>query len=120
MSDRSPGASSVRLWYLAGLCVVLKVCHQVLEHLRPRPLLHSGKLWSGVAASLPVDDLGKNPVSKHRTFREDGLFPEVGFICSHLISGHHTRLVPGRAELDLRAAPDDNEGVEEVGFDATR
>ena len=119
VSDRPPGATSVRLWYLSSLRMVLKVRHQVLKHLRPRPLLHPGKLWSGVTASLPVDNLGKNPVSKHRTFCEDGLFPKVGFVGAHFVSGHHTCLVPGRAELDLRTTPDHNEGVEEVWFDAT-
>ena len=119
MSNRSPGSASVRLRYLTRLRVVLQVRHQVLQHLRPRPLLHPSKLWSRVAASLPVDDLGENPVSKHRTFREDGLLPEVGFVGAHLVPGDHARLVPRRAELDLRAAPDDNEGVEEVRFDAT-
>ena len=119
MSNRSPGSASVRLRYLTRLRVVLQVRHQVLQHLRPRPLLHPSKLWSRVAASLPVDDLGENPVSKHRTFREDGLLPEVGFVGAHLVPGDHARLVPRRAELDLRAAPDDNEGVEEVRLDAT-
>ena len=119
MSNRPPGAASVRFWDLSCLRVVLKIRHQVLKHLRSRPLLHPRKLWSGVAGSFPVHNLGKNPVSKHWTLREDGLFPEVGFVGAHFVSGHHARLVSGWAELDLGAAPDHNESVEEVRFDAT-
>ena len=119
MSDRPPGAAPVRFWDLSRLGVVLKIRHQVLKHLRSCPLLHPRKLWSRVAASFPVDDLGKNPVSKHWTLREDRLFPQVRFVGAHFVSGHHACLVPSWAELDLRAAPDDNECVEEVRFDAT-
>ena len=119
MSDRPPGAAPVRFWDLSRLGVVLKIRYQVLKHLRSCPLLHPRKLWSRVAASFPVDNLGKNPVSKHWTLREDGLFPQVGFVGTHFVSGHHACLVTGWAKLDLRAAPDDDECVEEVRFDAT-
>ena len=118
MTNRPPGASSVRFWYLAGLGVVLEVGHQVLQHLTPSPLLHPGELGRGVAGSLAVDDLGEEPVPEHRTLREDGLLPEVGLVGAHLVPGHHADLVPGRVELDLGRAADHYEGVEEVGLDA--
>ena len=119
MSDRPPRPASVRLWNLTGLSVILKIRHKVLQHLRPRSLLHPRKLWGRVAASLTVDNLGKNPVAKHRTLLEDGLFPQIGFVSSHFVSGDDACFVSGRTELDLWAASDDNEGVEEVRFDAT-
>ena len=118
MSDRPPRPASVRLWNLPGLSVILKIRHKVLKHLRPRSLLHPRKLWGRVAASLTVDNLGKNPVAKHRTLREDGLFPQIGFVSSHFVSGDDACFVSGRTELDLWAASDDNEGVEEVRLDA--
>ena len=119
VSDRPPRSASVRLWNLTGLSVILKIRHKVLKHLRPRSLLHPRKLWGRVAASFTVDNLGKNPVAKHRTLREDGLFPQIGFVSSHFVSGDDACFVSGRTELDLWAASDDNEGVEEVRFDAT-
>ena len=119
VSDRPPRPASVRLWNLPGLSVILKIRHKVLQHLRPRSLLHPRKLWGRVAASLTVDNLGKNPVAKHRTLREDGLFPQIGFVSSHFVSGDDACFVSGRTELDLWAASDDNEGVEEMRFDAT-
>ena len=120
MTNGSPGATSVRFGYLAGLCVVLEVGHQVLQHLTPGPLLHPGELGRGVAGSLTVDDLGEEPVSEHWALREDRLLPEVRLVGAHLVPGHHADLVPGRDELDLGGAADHYEGVQEVGLDAAR
>ena len=118
MTNRPPGASSVWFWYLACLCVVLKVGHEVLQHLTARPLLHPRELWSGVAGALSIDDLGKDPVSEHGTFGEDRLLPEVGLVGPHLVPGDHTDLIPGRVELYLGGAAHHYEGVEEVRLDA--
>ena len=42
---------------LAGLRVILKVGHEVLEHLAPRPLLHAGKVGRSVGRPLRVHHL---------------------------------------------------------------
>ena len=65
VSNGSPGPPPVRFGYLSCLGVVLQVRHQVLQHLAAGPLLHPRKLRGGVRCSLPVDDLGQQPVSEH-------------------------------------------------------
>ena len=64
------------------------------------------------------DDDDDNSEPEHGSLGEDGLLPEVGLVGPHLVPGHHTDLVARGVELDLGAAPHDDEGVEEVGLDA--
>ena len=79
--------------------------------------MHPRKLGSRVTGSFAIDDLGKDPVPEHWTLGEDGLFPQVGFVSSHLVPGDDADLVPRRVKLDLGGTSDHNEGVEEVGLD---
>lgn len=44
LTDRSPRAASVGFGDLAGFGVVRQIGHNILEHLRTRPLLHAGEL----------------------------------------------------------------------------
>jgi hypothetical protein len=67
--------SPIRLWNLSSLCVVLQVGDDVLEHLRPRPFLHPGELGRRVTGPFPVDDLGEEPLPKHRSLVENTLLP---------------------------------------------
>ena len=52
----------VGLGDLSCLCVVLEVCDEVLEHLAPRPLLHTRKVGRSVRGPLRIHHLVKEKI----------------------------------------------------------
>ena len=86
----------------------------VLKHLTSGSFLHPRKFWCRVTCSFSVDYLGEDPISKHGTFGEYRLFPEIRFVCAHFITGHDTNFISGRIEFDLWGASNDDESVKEM------